>query len=394
MKRFWGIAIFVVCFNFVAKSQFTDSIRSIIDKDTSLVLKEVFSHPEFYRLKIILTEVSTNHKGRKKLSTWSFRDTVHEYFYPASLAKVPLVLTTFQFLNEKREISKDLSDILIDSSSIVKARTLNDDMLLMLSASDNNAFNRIYNMVGCRYINVNLLKKGYLNTYLIHRFESGSVKYHQTALPIKIISTQTGKTLYAHSADTLYSFIRHAFKDSLVGIGYYMKDSLIPKPKSFRFHNYVDIRDVQDMMISLKYPSLSNHKPFNLTESQREIIIRDLSTSPLHLNTKEYSDTSIFHPNFLRFTLFGRDRNLNYPNVEYFNKSAMAYGFLADCSYLNDPENRVEFFLTIYMYVNQNGILNDNIYEYDSIGVPFMQKFGNLIYSRMKKYKSNGAMEQ
>lgn len=387
MKRVWGIISFIICFNSAAKSQFIDSIQSIIDKDTSLVLREVFSHPEFYRLKIILSEISADSNGCKRLSTWDFRDTLQEYFYPASLAKIPLALTTFQFLNEKKEISKDLSDILIDSSSAVKERTLNDDMLLMLSASDNNAFNRLYNMVGCRYINVSLLKKGYLNTYLIHRFEPGGAKYHQTALPITMIS-QTRDTLYAHPADSIYSFIRHAFKDSLIGIGHYLNDSLIPKPKSFRFHNYVDIRDVQDMMVSLKYPALSNHKPFGITDSQRETIIRGLSTSPLHLNTTEYSDTSIFHSNFLRFTLFGRDKNLNYPNIEYFNKSAMAYGFLADCSYLNDPENGVEFFLTIYMYVNKDEILNDDKYDYDSIGVPFMKKFGELIYLRMKKNKA------
>ncbi len=390
MKRFLGILFFVFCFTFIAKSQFTDSIQSIIGKDTSLVIREVFSHPAFYRLKIILSEISTDSKGFKHQSTWSFRDTAKEYFYPASLAKIPLALTAFQFINEKKMFSKDLSDILIDSSSFVKERNLDDDFMLMLSSSDNNAFNRIYNMVGCRYINVNLLKKGYLNTYLIHRFEPGSVKYHQTALPVSVISAQTCEPLYSHPADSLYSFIRHAFKDSLIGIAYYLNDSLIPKPKSFKFHNYVDINDIHDMMISLKYPFLSNHKSFILTDFQRETIIRDLSTSPLHPNTTEYSDTSIFYPNFLRFSFFGRDKKLNYPNIQYFNKSAMAYGFLGDCSYLNDTENKVEFFLSIYMYVNKDEIINDDKYDYDTIGVPFMKKLGELIYQGIKKNKQRG----
>ena len=388
MKRIWGIFLFIVCFSLAAKSQFTDSIQSIIDKDTSLVIREVFSHPEFYRLKIILSEITTDSKGFKQQSTWSFRDTAKEYFYPASLAKIPLALTAFQFINEKRVFSSDLSDILIDSSSYVKERTLNDDFMLMLSASDNNAFNRIYNMVGCKYININLLKKGYLNTYIIHRFEKGNAQYHQTALPIIVQSAQNCETLYSHPIDTIYSIIKHDIKDSLIGIAYYLNDSLIPKPKSFRFHNYVDIRDVHDMMISLKYPFLSHHKSFNLTDFQRETIIQDLSTSPLHPNTTEYSDTSVFHPNFLRFTLFGRDKKINYPNIQYFNKSAMAYGFLGDCSYLNDTENGAEFFLTIYMYVNKDEILNDDKYDYDTIGVPFMKRLGELIYFGIMKNKT------
>lgn len=387
MKRLSGILFFVFCFTSIAKSQITDSIQSIIDKDTSLVLKEVFSHPEYYRLKIILSEVTPDNYGCKKITSWSYRDTVHEYFYPASLAKIPLVLTTFQFINENKFFTKDLSDILIDSSSRVKERTLYEDLLLMLSASDNNAFNRLYNMVGCKYININLLKKGYLNTYLIHRFEQGNAKYQQTALPITVV-TKTCDTLYSHRRDSIYSIIRHAMKDSLVGIGYIQGDSLIPHPKSFRFHNYVDIRDVHNMMISLKYPYLIKHRPFNISEQQRNLIMKFLGTSPLHPNTTEYSDTSIFYPNYLRFTLFGRDKKLNYPNIEYFNKSAMAYGFLADCSYLNDPVNNVEFFLTIYMYVNKDEIINDNKYEYDTIGLPFMRKLGELFYTKMMNKKT------
>lgn len=388
MKRIWGIFLFIVCFNLAAKSQFTDSIQSILDKDTSLVIREVFSHPAFYRLKIILSEISTDKRGFKKESTWSFRDTVKEYFYPASLAKIPLVLTAFQFINEKKIFSNDLSDILIDSSSYIKERTLNDDFMLMLSASDNNAFNRIYNMVGCKYININLLKKGYLNTYLIHRFEKGNAPYHQAALPIKVLDAHTCQIRYSHPIDSIYSVIQHDIKDSLIGIAYYQNDSLIPKPKSFKIHNYVDIRDVHDMMISLKYPYLSSHKSFNLTDYQRETIIKDLSTSPLHPNTMEYSDTSVFHPNFLRFTLFGRDKKINYPTIQYFNKSAMAYGFLADCSYLYDPENQVEFFLTIYMYVNKDEILNDDKYDYETIGVPFMKRLGEIVYQGIKRNKA------
>lgn len=386
MKRFCGILLFFLCFVTTTKSQFTDSLQKIIDTDTSLVIKEVFSHAKYYRLKIIFTEVSTDNLGHKKISTWHFRDTVTEYFYPASLAKIPLALTTMQFMNERKVFNTALSDILIDSSNYVKERSLYDDFLLMLSASDNRAFNRIYNMVGCKYININLLKKRYLNTVIDHRFELGSTIYHQTALPVTVVNSVCD-TIFRHSADPIYSPIQHNMRDSLIGFGYLVNDSLVPKPKSFRYHNYVDIRDVHDMMISLKYPNLINRTPFNITNKQRETMIRFLQTSPLHPNTTDYSDTAVFHPNFLRFTLFGRDKKIQYPDIEYFNKSAMAYGFLADCSYLKDTINDVEFFLSICMYVNKDEILNDNKYEYDDVGVPFMKRFGELIYSVMKKIK-------
>jgi len=386
MKRV-SILLLLFCFSLDSKSQIVDSIQSIINRDTSLVIKEVFSHPELYRLRIILTEVSTDSKGNKKLTTWHYRDTSKEYFYPASLVKIPLVLSTFQFINEQRVFSKDLSDTLIDLSCPVRKRTIHDDLFLMLSVSDNYAFNRLYNLVGSKYINISLLKKKYLNTYVIHRFEAGSPDYHQTALPVEVIS-KNGR-VYNHPTDAMYCLIRHSIADSLVGIGYMVGDSLVSKPKSFRFHNYVDSRDVHDMMISLKYPNLTKRKPFNIIDDQRALIIKFLQTSPLHPETKEYSDTSIYHQNFLRFNLFGQDKKVSYPDVEYFNKSAMAYGFLGDCCYLNDPKNHVEFFLSIGLYVNKDGVFNDDKYEYDSIGLPFMKRLGELIYNAMKQSTIN-----
>lgn len=375
--------MFLFYFSLIAKSQFTDSILSYIKQDTSQVFKEVFSYPEDYKLKIILSQVATDKNGSKQLYTWHFRDTICEYFYPASLVKIPMALSFMEFLNDEGIFNHNLSDILIDSSSYIKERNLHDDLMLMLSASDNNAFNRLYNLMGCNFININLLKKRYKNTFIVHRFEQGNEKYQQTALPIKIL-TCNYDSIYSHTADSTTAILGHEFKDSLVGIGYYLNDSLIPKPKSFRYHNYVDIRDVHDMMISFFFPQSIKHKPFNVSQTQRDTILKFLRLSPLHPNFSEYADTSVFHPNFLKFILFGRDKNINYPEIEFYNKSAMAYGFMADCCYLKDTINNVEFFLTIYMYLNKDEILNDNKYEFDTIGVPFMRRFGELIYLKLK----------
>lgn len=385
MKYFGGLLILLFCTQ-VAKSQFTDSIQSYINNDTSLVIKEVFSNSESYRLKIIFSQITSDKEGHKQISSWRYRDTVSEYAYPASMVKIPMAYSFMQFLNENRQFNNNLSDILIDSSSYIKERSLHDDLLFMLSASDNNAFNRLYNLIGCKYINKNLQKKGYNNTYVVHRFEQGNEKYHQTALPVKVFS-RTCDSVYSHPIDSAKTILEHGLKDSLVGIGYYMSDTVISTPKSFRFHNYVDIRDVHDMMVSLFYPQFNDHKPYNTTTAQRDTIVKFLQHSPLNPNSVEYADTSIFHPNFLRLILYGRDKNVNYPGVEFCNKSAMAYGFMADCCHLRDTVNNVEFFLTIYIYLNRDEILNDNKYEFDTVGLPFMRKFGELIYKKMKEKK-------
>src|SRR5678815_2494230 len=66
--------------------------------------------------------------------------------------------------------------------------------------------------------------------------------------------------------------------------------------------------------------------------------------------------------------------------VRVFNKVGWAYGFLTDISYVADFKNDIEFMLTATMYVNSDGILNDDKYDYDSVGYPFLYQLGQTIY--------------
>jgi hypothetical protein len=67
--------------------------------------------------------------------------------------------------------------------------------------------------------------------------------------------------------------------------------------------------------------------------------------------------------------------------VRVFNKVGWAYGFLTDISYVVDFKNNVEFMLTATVYVNSDEVLNDDKYDYDSIGYPFMYQLGQTIYN-------------
>ena len=41
------------------------------------------------------------------------------------------------------------------------------------------------------------------------------------------------------------------------------------------------------------------------------------------------------------------------------------------------------------IYCNADGILNDDVYEYESIGLPFMKNLGKALYERELKRKRN-----
>ena len=134
------------------------------------------------------------------------------------------------------------------------------------------------------------------------------------------------------------------------------------------------------MLVSLVYPEFAAHSAFLTTTAQRDSLLAFMKQGPDRAHDTAFNDTAVFHPNFLNFNLFGSQKENPYPGAEYFNKSDMAYGFLADCGYLRDTITHVEFFLTVYIYVNKDGILNDTTYEYNTIGIPFMKRLGELCY--------------
>jgi hypothetical protein len=80
-------------------------------------------------------------------------------------------------------------------------------------------------------------------------------------------------------------------------------------------------------------------------------------------------DTAKYYDSYVKF--FFRNASHQLPTqVRIFNKVGWSYGFLTDVSYVIDLTNKVEFMLAATMYVNSDSILNDDRYDYDSIGIP------------------------
>ena len=54
---------------------------------------------------------------------------------------------------------------------------------------------------------------------------------------------------------------------------------------------------------------------------------------------------------------------------------------MIDVAYIVDYKNNIEFFLSAGIYCNGDGILNDDKYDYKTIGLPFLKSLGQVIYN-------------
>ena len=75
--------------------------------------------------------------------------------------------------------------------------------------------------------------------------------------------------------------------------------------------------------------------------------------------------------------------------IRVFNKPGWTYGFLTDVAYIVDFKNHTEFMLSGCIYTNSDGVINDDKYDYDSIGYPFFKETGNIIYNYELARKKN-----
>ena len=102
-------------------------------------------------------------------------------------------------------------------------------------------------------------------------------------------------------------------------------------------------------------------------------------------------DTTEFFDSYTKFFFFKAGKTKPPSYIRSFNKPGWSYGFLIDAAYIVDLKNNIEFMISGVIYVNKDGVLNDDKYEYDETGYPFFKEVGNIIYqyelNRKRKYK-------
>jgi len=71
------------------------------------------------------------------------------------------------------------------------------------------------------------------------------------------------------------------------------------------------------------------------------------------------------------------------------NKVGYAYGTLTDVALIIDTKNKIHYLLGASLLVNKNEIFNDNFYEYDDIGLPFLAKASRAIHEILVEQYGN-----
>lgn len=360
-----------------------DRLESIFS-NSSESFKSIL-HNKKHQVQIIYGEIAGD-----SIQHHYFNVNEKTYFYPASAVKMPVA---FAAIKKAQELNLSLEDrIVIDSTQTYPWKLYYDSIFQdsirfksliqkIFTISDNAAYNLLYGWLGKDYIN-DLYASFGLRTRIVHQLGEGAYSFtpqsNNFRRKSRIINSELD-TIYQSELKQKYNY-KGILRNEQKGVGYI--DSLgryINKPFDFTKKNYVSLENLLTILeIAYRPDLLSEGFSFDFSKENQSSINHIMSMLPKDM--PQPYDT--FPDNYVKFLLFGNDLDTSIPtHIKIYNKVGWAYGYLIDIAYVKDFKNEIEFFLAAIIHVNSNEIYNDGIYEYDSIGLPFLGELGDLIYS-------------
>ncbi|ASU34657.1 serine hydrolase [Mucilaginibacter xinganensis] len=397
--------LFLLMVNIPAFAQHPDTVfLERLLKSHPELFSGILNHPAHNEVQILYTRIDRDKNNVPHFTSYSYRLNARHYFYPASTVKLPTAIFALEKLNElnlpglnMRSVMKTDSSfkgetkMLEDTSAANGLPSIENYIKKILLVSDNYAYNRLYEFVGRKEINDKLKKYGLNNTRIIGRlsvYDGCEAARHTNAIDFY----QDNKLIYHQPAQYDTNSYPMHLDNMIQGKGYLDKnDKLVMQPFDFTDKNVYAIADMQSVLKRLLFPgSFPRRQQFNLKPNDYQFIYRYMSMFPGESKKPSYNQPG-YYPAFCKFLLYGADSTaaIN-PDIRIFNKVGDSYGYDIDNAYIVDFKHNVEFILTAVVQSNEDGIYNDNKYEYDTVCLPFMKNLGRVIYeyelNRTKKF--------
>ncbi|MFZ1307303.1 MAG: serine hydrolase [Ferruginibacter sp.] len=358
-----------------------------------LYFGEILKNRDINNVQIIYTQIDRRANGTPDFTHHYLNVNPGSYFYPASTVKLPIVLLALQKLNELKDRGIDRNSIMLTESAFSGQTAVFNDptspegkptiahyIKKILLVSDNDAYNRLYEFLGQQYIDAAFKKKGYDDVQILHRLNIFlSEAENRRTNPVKFYDS-TGKLLYEQPEQK--STMKYAARKDSLGLGYYSGGKLKSGPMDFSKKNRLGLEDLHKMVMGIIFPEkVKASERFKIREEDRRFVMQYMSQYPTESVYPPYAaDRLKYWPTYCKFLFYGAEKTMPDENIRIFNKPGDAYGHMIDAAYIVDYKNKVEFFVSAIIYCNSDGILNDDKYDYKTIGFPFMKNLGRVLY--------------
>ena len=355
-----------------------------------------------HEIQLRYTQIKRDTAGLPSFVTHSLNENGDAYFYPASTVKLPVAVLALQRLNELKaagfaidactpmqiyDAAFEKPIALTDSTKADGSLTVPHLIKKIFLVSDNDAYNYLFDFLGRDYINAQLNEKGLSQTQIQHKFL------------FEADNTQTWSYVFLNGPDSLYlqpsitsevTLSTNAKMGLLKGRGYQSDGQLIKQPFDFSAKNRMSLADLEGVMKRVIFPeAFAEDQRFNLTEKDYSFLRFWMSRNTLESQEPNYAADSTHYDSYVKFFVYGDRPGQMNDTVRIYNKVGLAYGTLTDIAYIVDRFHAVEFLLSATILVNENQIFNDNTYEYDEKGIPFLGALGRAVLAFERNEKGD-----
>lgn len=384
--RFVGLGLIFSGVGLILPQPYRPQVNSLSAPDTIFLrrllaekaphLQPYLQAAQTYRIQIIYTQVNRDAQNRPILKHYAFRLDTTEYFYPASLVKLPMCALALERIERLRG-----QGITVRTPFILKAPkqegcyaqipkepySLADCIRRQMVFSDNPTFDYLYALVGPLHATHTLHQRGYRSAYFGHRMSRSCSPKENLCLEEVVFLREKGGP-YAIPSACADSYPPHP----------YARHPYLITPYS----NALSLRDAHAILMSLIFPQVMRpSERFQLSSEAYHLLRRYMSMYPSEARDPDY-DLKEYHDGVRKYFLLGGSDSVRLPSrIRIFNKVGFAYGYLSDIAYIVDFDLGVEFFLSAVIYVGEGRIGTPSAQGYPwNDGLRFLKELGWTIY--------------
>jgi hypothetical protein len=236
--------------------------------------------------------------------------------------------------------------------------------------SDNDAYNRLFEFIGPEELAARLDGYGLERARIVHHLGRGE---HDESPAPSFELRGSGRTVsVARRVDFVVGPARTAF----VGSAWVEPDGRrIDGPVDFGEKNRIELRGLQDLLVAVLRPELSDLTPPRWSSADRSELVAILGRLPSELIGQPAPALDATHKPLQAAIAAALPEHV----VRVYGKGGRAYGFAVENAYVVDETSHRAVFVAATIYANDNETLNDDQYEYETLADPFIEALGRFV---------------
>lgn len=352
-----------------------ESLIEGMDNSTNQI-QLIYAHPDSSGKKYIVSKFGRN-----------------EYFYPASIVKLPVLLLALEWVNklDSPSITEETPFIFNSQFSCIPKRkqssypidvtNISNCIKKILLVSDNNSYNKLFHLMGRSHIKKELKTKGFMKTQISKSFVGCDFDEHDNVPGISFIINSSDTIVYRTDSTIIYKY-DSVETEQITLNKFYRKGELSFDTLDFIDNNNLPLGEAFEMLMRLIKPELFDpSERWKITEQQRDFVMKFMSIYPRESNSKKYSKYEDYPDSYKKYFMYGflKKEKIIDP-VRIYNIVGLACGFTIDIAYIENQKTKNGFFLAASMFTNKNGKYYNGNTNYRKQAFPFFTKLGWSIY--------------